>query len=531
MTRIICCLLVFSSFSAIALPKPDSGSSSPNLTSWEHGVIASWWQKEEDGSTSFRVSVLTGKTWSSPTTVASGREMFTNWADIPTIGVAKKYWVASWLQKNGKETYAYEVRLAVSRDFGKTWKKVGRLHKDHSASEHGFVSFSNEGDQVRAYWLDGNKTLSGGPTELRTAIIDVDGPRDESVVDDRTCDCCWTSAVDKEGVSIVAFRDRSSEEIRDIKVQAIGADGSYKWSHVLPDNWNIKGCPVNGPAIGKQGNSVAVAWFTAAENKPKIRFALIDRGKEPRVLEINEDMPGVPVGRVRLIALEDRYMVSWVHTFPGGRTVLVGRNANSGELGHISEWEFSSSARRAGRPSISLVEDRLLIAATTVGSDKSTQVKFRYEDIKPRDNKPKRFSTRKNLALDSKFRDHNGKFVDISPDINGPRPSALVFWALWCKPCLEEIPLIIDFWQKEKPRANLMFVNLDENDASAKAHKWISSHKKTGTYLYNPAGTAYESYGISVLPTTIVLTNKEVFLNSQGDDPKKLIAKLRRKLL
>jgi len=39
------------------------------------------------------------------------------------------------------------------------------------------------------------------------------------------------------------------------------------------EGWEIEGCPVNGPAIAAAGDRVAVAWFTAAGDTPRVRFA------------------------------------------------------------------------------------------------------------------------------------------------------------------------------------------------------------------------------------------------------------------
>ena len=70
------------------------------------------------------------------------------------------------------------------------------------------------------------------------------------------------AAVTAEG-PIVAYRDRSEGEIRDIYISRL-AGGT--WSEPAPvhrDNWKIAACPVNGPALSANGRQVAIAWFTA----------------------------------------------------------------------------------------------------------------------------------------------------------------------------------------------------------------------------------------------------------------------------
>jgi len=62
---------------------------------------------------------------------------------------------------------------------------------------------------------------------------------------------------------IVAYRDRSDTEIRDIYVsRSVGSNWSQPVA-VHRDNWQIAACPVNGPALSADGTAVALAWFTA----------------------------------------------------------------------------------------------------------------------------------------------------------------------------------------------------------------------------------------------------------------------------
>ena len=54
------------------------------------------------------------------------------------------------------------------------------------------------------------------------------------------------------------------------------ASAAGVWSEPVqagPDHWQIEGCPVNGPAIAARGANVAVAWFTAPDNRSRVRFA------------------------------------------------------------------------------------------------------------------------------------------------------------------------------------------------------------------------------------------------------------------
>src|SRR5205814_10730752 len=66
---------------------------------------------------------------------------------------------------------------------------------------------------------------------------------------------------------IVAYRNRSAEEARDIYVTRFTGDAWTVPARVHDDGWTIDGCPVNGPAISASGRNVVVAWFTAPKDE------------------------------------------------------------------------------------------------------------------------------------------------------------------------------------------------------------------------------------------------------------------------
>jgi hypothetical protein len=66
---------------------------------------------------------------------------------------------------------------------------------------------------------------------------------------------------------IVAYRDRTAGEIRDIYVTTFNGTAWSAPVRVHADNWKIDGCPVNGPSISARGREVAVAWFTAKNDQ------------------------------------------------------------------------------------------------------------------------------------------------------------------------------------------------------------------------------------------------------------------------
>ena len=80
----------------------------------------------------------------------------------------------------------------------------------------------------------------------------------------------------------------------------------------------LPGCPTNGPAVSANGDRVAVAWFTAAHGKARVRVAFSrDGGATFGVPQDVDD--GAPIGWTGIVFTEDDdAIVSWLEGQPGG---------------------------------------------------------------------------------------------------------------------------------------------------------------------------------------------------------------------
>ena len=246
--------------------------------------------------------------------IAKGN-LLVNRADFPSIAMRGKTMVAQWLTRNG---HGAAVHVARSDDGGATWSNAVTPHPMIDA-EFGFVSLMPNGEAV---WLDGR----AGDMQLRHASLPF---ASQAVVDARVCDCCQTAmAMTSEG-PIVAYRDRSPDETRDIAVVRRTPSGWTKPRLVHADGWKIDGCPVNGPQLDANGRRVAIAWFTAANGQPRVYAAFSnDAGatfSAPARIDRN-----AAAGRVDVALLADgSAAVSWVER----STLFVRRVKPSGILG------------------------------------------------------------------------------------------------------------------------------------------------------------------------------------------------------
>ena len=254
-----------------ALPSPaGANTSEPQFTAQGDRVILSWVEFTGQRA-ALKFAERTASGWSNPQTAASGTHFFINSFDVPSVhALADGTLAAHWEERLGtdEDSDASKVVLSWSKDQGRTWSAPVSPHHDGTQTEHGFVSlFQAPGAGLGLVWIDGRATnpeTESGDMTLRSSVFDAAGKQlRETVVAPRVCECCSTSAAETSDGVIVAFRNRSAAEVRDIYVTRF-SEG--RWSPpaiVHADGWMIEACPINGPAIAARGRDVAVAWFMA----------------------------------------------------------------------------------------------------------------------------------------------------------------------------------------------------------------------------------------------------------------------------
>ena len=360
-----------------SLPSPAGpGSAEPNLAVAPDGRIYMSWLEPNEAGHALRFAVLDGKQWSAPATIRAGRDFFVNWADFPSIEVLDGGRLAvHWLQRTGTDTYAYGVRVSQSADRGKTWSEPITPHRDSSQTEHGFVALWRETGRLGAVWLDGRNFSKDGhdPSNemmLVTTSIDPDGKLGAEVrLDERTCDCCQNSAAVTADGPIVAYRDRSPGEIRDIYVtRKVGG----RWTAGAPvhaDNWKIDACPVNGPSIAAAARRVAVAWFTAPNDSARVNLAFSNDAGATFGAPIRVD-DGTPAGRVDVTMIEDgSALVTWIERTGGDTAAVRSRRVHrDGKIGAATTIASSSAKRASGFPQTAVTGSDVFFAWTVPGA-------------------------------------------------------------------------------------------------------------------------------------------------------------------
>ena len=362
----------------VALAVPTGAESTwPRLSGGPDGSLILSWMSPDKVDTSLHYSAFIDGHWTAARTVISGVAIFVNWADLPSVvPIGDNHLVAHWLSQSPEDIYSYNVSVSQSMDGGVTWHASISPHTDNTPTEHGFVSIFGSDNRVGLVWLDGRKyvnEVTDNPVDsgmtLRAAFIDEKSALSgEQLVDELICDCCQTDVAIATSGPLAVYRDRSVDEIRDISITRY-VDGSWQPGQtVAEDNWEIAGCPVNGPSIAATDDLVAVAWFTAVDSISKVQVATsIDNGEG--FSDALEVVSGDSLGRVGIAILDDeRIAVSWLQRgLDGGATVMVRTVNTDAELGPVRI--VSESASQFAVPQMAVVGDNLIFAWTQMQGD------------------------------------------------------------------------------------------------------------------------------------------------------------------
>ncbi len=78
------------------------------------------------------------------------------------------------------------------------------------------------------------------------------------------------------------------------------------------------------------------------------------------------------------------------------------------------------------------------------------------------------------------------------------------FWASWCGPCRKEFPALDQIYAKYKPMGfTLVAINVESDKADAE--KFLATTPASFPILFDPDNKVSGSYGVSAMPTTVLV--------------------------
>ncbi len=355
---------------------PESGMYSLE-TGADGRVYLSWIVPDDAGGHVLEFSRLDGHAWQPAREIARGSNWFVNWADHPSLtALADGTLMAHWLVHTGRQSgsYGYGIRVARSSDGGGTWATVFEDGMENVSDYAGFLTVAPDGGGARAIYLSPVMPDTGaaghegaGPEPVKTlAAVHFDSsgtPIARQVIDGDVCSCCPTDMTATSDGLVAVYRDHLPGDIRDISIVRLESRGWTGPTRVHEDGWKIGGCPTNGPVVAAVGRTVVVAWFTAANDTPRVKLARSIDGGRTFAAPVTVD-EGRPVGWPGVVVLDDgTAVVSWLERREEGKgDVMIRRVRQDGTASEPVAIARTGSGRSTGVPQLARAGDRLIVA-------------------------------------------------------------------------------------------------------------------------------------------------------------------------
>jgi BNR repeat-like domain len=352
-----------------------SGSTEPAWTvGADESAILSWIERGKDGAEALRFAQRRGQTWMETRTVIDHRRFFKHPAEAPAVLMAGKRWFAHWVEMPNPSSEAEFVYLSSSSD-GVSWASPVQAHRDHSQVQHGLASMLAEPDGgVSIFFLESLKG-DDGPTYLMRSLVDAGGKMvNEERLDADVCSCCPITAVKTAKGVLLAYRDHTQNNIRDISILRFE---NGKWSApktLNADNWQIDACPVNAAAAAANGSRVAVSWYTAAQNSPRVLMALSSDSGATFAKPITVSTARAHGYTSAALDESDNAIVSWIEQGANGSRILARRITAAGAAGPVLEVAKGDRAA-LGYPKLVRAGREIMIAWTAGGKVQTAAIR------------------------------------------------------------------------------------------------------------------------------------------------------------
>ena len=108
-------------------------------------------------------------------------------------------------------------------------------------------------------------------------------------------------------------------------------------------------------------------------------------------------------------------------------------------------------------------------------------------------------------AVDFTIRDINGKKVQLK-NLLADGPVLLDFWALWCVPCLKEMPELNKIATKYKESGlTIVAVNQDSPSDQSKVKPFVKQKRFNFVVILDEDKDLWDQFNVNALPTSILI--------------------------
>ncbi|WP_019140083.1 TlpA family protein disulfide reductase [Noviherbaspirillum massiliense] len=99
--------------------------------------------------------------------------------------------------------------------------------------------------------------------------------------------------------------------------------------------------------------------------------------------------------------------------------------------------------------------------------------------------------------------DLEGRQWDLQ-DLRG-KIVVLNFWATWCEPCVEELPLLNDWASSEAARGRLVILGVNVKESKPTIQRFLNTYRFRYPVLIDRTGEFFKKWTNGVIPTTVLI--------------------------
>jgi hypothetical protein len=294
----------------------------------------------------------------------------------PRVAIGPDALHVIWPAKRGRHAISY----ARSTDGGLTFSNATDIPSAGLRGARGWATLGVDDDgTVHMLWLDGRASVkpeatAGAPMHHHDPRQDIyhatwrqAGGITEKRVAENVCFCCKTALALSRGRVHAAWRQIYPGSIRDIAFArtAAGAGTFTPSTRVSADNWELDGCPDDGPSVAvDEAGSTRIVWPTLVPGptpRKGIFYAASNDGASftPRLqLDSGEADPAHP--QIAMTSGGTSVAV-WDEIADGSRRIVLRRVDNAGRPG---SQEILSADAGGIYPAVVAVPDGFVVAWT-----------------------------------------------------------------------------------------------------------------------------------------------------------------------
>jgi len=109
------------------------------------------------------------------------------------------------------------------------------------------------------------------------------------------------------------------------------------------------------------------------------------------------------------------------------------------------------------------------------------------------------------VAPEIALKDLSGKLVQVA-DLKG-KVVLVDFWASWCGPCREELPVLDGLYKKYRERG-LVIIGVGLDRDSDKLAKFLRAMPLSFPVVHDPAGSVADKYGPPKMPSSYLIDKR-----------------------